>query len=63
MKKRFTIVCLLLAMLAASVLAGCGNKETAETEPDTVAAVQTEPETETEATWKTTLPDTDIHFD
>lgn len=60
MKKRFSIACLLLAILASGVLVGCGNKTTAETEPDTVAAVQTETETETEATWKTTLPDTDM---
>ncbi len=60
MKKRFTVICLLLAILASGVLAGCGNKATAKTESDTDAAVQTETETETEATWKTTLPDTDM---
>ena len=60
MKKRFFVICLLLAILAASVLVGCGDKTTAETEPDTVAAEQTETEAETEATWKTSLPDTDL---
>ena len=58
MKKRFAVICLLLAILAASVLVGCGDKTT--TEPDTAETVQTETEAETEATWKTTLPDTDM---
>lgn len=60
MKKRFAVICLLLAILAASVLVGCGDKTTTETEPDTAETVQTETEAETEATWKTTLPDTDM---
>lgn len=60
MKKRFITLCLLIAVLAAGSLTGCGNQESADTKTDVQTTEQTETETETEATWQTTLPSTDM---